>query len=94
MDLCCRLDIVSLYCMKKNALHKNRLQDIGRTLECSERLEFKMDKENFFDDESNSEDEENPIVNLSDSDVDDIEGQLKKTSWQYDSEEYHPHPQA
>ena len=47
-----------------------------------------MDKENFFDDESNSEDEENPIVNLSDSDIDDIEDQLKKTSRQYDSEEY------
>ena len=51
-DLCCRLDIDSLYCMKKNALHKNRFQDIGRTLACSERLEFKMDKENFFDDEA------------------------------------------
>ena len=88
MDLCCRLGIVSLYCMKKNALYKNRFQDIGRTLVCSERLEFKMDKENFFADESNSEDEENPIVNLSDSDVDDIEDQLNKTSWQYDSEEY------
>ncbi|CAF3460231.1 unnamed protein product [Rotaria socialis] len=36
-----------------------------------------MDKENFFDDESDSEDEERAMVALPDSDIDDIENQLK-----------------
>ncbi|CAF1555641.1 unnamed protein product [Rotaria magnacalcarata] len=47
-----------------------------------------MDKENVFDDESDSEDEGKVILNLPDSDVDEIEDQLNGIGLKYESEEY------
>ncbi|CAF3743998.1 unnamed protein product [Rotaria socialis] len=47
-----------------------------------------MDKENVFDDESDSEGEEKIMLNLPDSDVDEIEDQLNGIGLKYESEEY------
>ena len=40
------------------------------------RLEFKMEKENFFDDESDSEDEEKVMAAFPDSDIDEMKNEL------------------
>ncbi len=47
-----------------------------------------VDKENVFENESDSEDEEKPMAALPDSDIDEIEDQLFKASLKYESEEY------
>ncbi|CAF5016106.1 unnamed protein product, partial [Rotaria socialis] len=57
---------------------------------CSQRLIFKMDKENVFDDESDSEGEEKIMLNLPDSDVDEIEDQLNGIGLN-DDDAYLPH---
>ncbi|CAF1254772.1 unnamed protein product [Rotaria sp. Silwood1] len=49
-----------------------------------------MDKENVFDDESDSEDEEKVMLNLPDSDVDEIEDQLNGIGLN-DDDAYLPH---
>ncbi|CAF2024462.1 unnamed protein product [Rotaria magnacalcarata] len=50
-----------------------------------------MDKENVFDDESDSEDEGKVILNLPDSDVDEIEDQLNGIGLNDDDDVYLPH---
>ncbi len=49
---------------------------------------MEVDKENVFENESDSEDEEKPMAALPDSDIDAIEDQLFKASLKYESEEY------
>ncbi|CAF1095126.1 unnamed protein product [Rotaria sp. Silwood1] len=47
-----------------------------------------MDKENVFDDDSDIECEEKPMLALSGSDIDELEKQLMNTTVHYESEEY------
>lgn len=47
-----------------------------------------MEKENIFDDESDSEDEEKAMLALPDSDIDEIDNQLINMNSNYESEEY------
>ena len=47
-----------------------------------------MEKENFCDDGSESEDEDKTMGALSDSDIDEIEYQLISTNLNHESEEY------
>jgi hypothetical protein len=47
-----------------------------------------MEKETFFDDENDSEDEEKGMVALPDSDIDEMENQLISINSDYESEEY------
>ncbi len=54
----------------------------------SERLEFKMDKENFFADENESEDEDDVMPALPDSDIDEMDNELINMNSKYESEEY------
>lgn len=54
----------------------------------SERIKFKMDKENLRDDENESEDEEDVMPALPDSDIDEMENQLMNIIFNYESEEY------
>jgi len=47
-----------------------------------------MEKENFFDDESDSEDEEKAMPALPDSDIDEMDNELINMNANYESEEY------
>lgn len=47
-----------------------------------------MDKENFLDDESDSDGEERNILALPDSDIDGLEQRLIRMNPKYESEEY------
>jgi hypothetical protein len=47
-----------------------------------------MPKKTFFDDENDSEDEENGMVALPDSDIDEMGNQLISINSNYESKEY------
>jgi hypothetical protein len=55
---------------------------------CSERLKINMDKENVFEDEDKSEDEEEIMSALPDSDNDELDNQLINMNTKDEGEEY------